>query len=304
VADPAQVLAALGLAPDAPVHWEPLGESPWSPLLLSIAGEHPLEVIVREPAEPGAAQNHAAVFEALAAAGYPHMPALLGFAGPATLEEAVPGSTAMQLVPPPGSAEAAMEAFAALHSLSLREGLDWGSAPADLFPAREVPLHRLGFSGAEREPAREPLGQAHAYLLASPFGFAHRNAIGANVLLAPGKAWLTDYSSAGYGPQYCDVAAFLLTSGIEAPGRRALAAAYARHRGAAPDTAADLVDLLGILWGIGWLLELPRKLITNLGDDSATDALKLASARIERGMRHPAGDSPVAAAIRTALWPS
>jgi hypothetical protein len=50
------------------------------------------------------------------------------------------------------------------------------------------------------------------------------------------------------------------------------------------------------------LLELPRRLITSLGDDFVTDGLKLASTRIERGIRHPAGDSPVAAAIRSALW--
>ena len=94
-----------------------------------------------------------------------------------------------------------------------------------------------------------------------------------------------------------------VASGIEAPGRRALAAAYARHREVAPDTAAGLIDLLGILWGIGWLLELPRRLITSLGDDAVTDSLKLAASRVDRAMRQPAGDSPVAAAIRAALWP-
>jgi hypothetical protein len=230
------------------------------------------------------------------------MPRLVGFAGEATIEEAVPGTTAMQLVPPPGSAEAAVAALAALQALPLREGLDWGRSPSELFPLEDKPLHRLGFGAAEREPARAPLAEAHGYLLSSPFGFAHRNAIAANVVLAPGRAWLVDFSVAGFGPQYLDVAAFLLTSGIEAPGRRALAAAYARHRDVAPDTAADLVDLLGILWGIAWQLELPRRLITSLGDDAATDALKLAASRIDRGMRQPAGDSPVAAAIRAALW--
>lgn len=302
--DEAQILTALGYTPDAPAQWEPLGESPWSPVVLSIRGESPLEAIVREPAEPDAAENHAAVFEALTNAGYPFTPRLLAIAGSATIEATVAGTTAMQLVPPPGSAEAAVSALAAWHHLPLHEGLDWGRTPLDLFPVEEVPLHRLGFSAAEREPAREALLEAHAYLIASPFGFAHRNAIAANVFLAPGRAWLTDFSAAGFGPHYFDVAAFLLTSGIEAPGRRALAATYARHREVAPDTAADMVDLLGILWGIGWLLELPRRLITNLGDDSATDALKLASSRVERGMRQAAGDAPVAAAIRHALWPA
>ena len=304
MADQAEILAALGLPPDAPVQWEPLGDSPWAPLLLSMGGVAPFEAIVRQPAELEAAQNHAAVFEALSRAGFAAMPRLLGLADEATIEAALPGTTAMQLVPPPGSAEAAVAALAAFHTLPLREGLDWGRSPAELVLTGEVPLHRLGFGAAEREPAREPLAEAREYLLSSPFGFAHRNAVAANIVLAPGRAWLTDFANAGYGAQYLDVAAFLLTTGIEAPGRRALAAAYARHRGVSPDTAADLVDLLGILWGIEWQLELPRRLITNLGDDAATDALKLAAGRIERGIRQPAGDSPVAAAIRAALWGS
>jgi hypothetical protein len=302
VTDEAKLLAALGFGPDAPARWEPMGESPWSPIVLSVGGEAPLEAIVREGAEPEEAQNHVAVAEALANVGYASAPKLLAVVGNATVEESPAGTTAMQLVPPPGSAEAAMAALAAWHLLPIHEGLDWGRAPEDQFPAADIPLHRLGFAAAEREPALGPLAEAREYLLASSFGFAHRNAIAANVLLAPGRAWLTDFGAAGNGPQYFDVAAFLLTSGIEAPGRRALAAAYARHRDVSPETAADLVDLLGILWGIGWLLELPRRLITSLGDDFVTDGLKLASTRIERGIRHPAGDSPVAAAIRSALW--
>ncbi len=302
--DEHQILAALGYGPDAPVTWESVSDSPWSPVMLTVGGESRRELLIREAAELDDAQNHAAVFEALANAGYQHAPKLVTVVGNATIEEPPPGTTAMQLVPPPGSAEAAMAALAAWHALPLHEGLDWERTPEDLFPAGEVPLHRLGFAAAEREPALLPLQEARDYLLASPFGFAHRNATAANVLLAPGTAWLTDFSAAGFGPQYFDVAAFLLTSGIEAPGRRALAAAYARHRGVSADAAADLVDLLGILWGIGWLLELPRRLIINLGDDTTTDALKLASTRVERGIRQPAGDSSVAAAIRTALWPA
>lgn len=303
MAEEAAVLAAIGVPAGTPVTWEALGDSPWSPVLVRIQGESAIEAIVREPADPEGAQNHAAVFEALARAGYPCMPRLLGFAGRATIEEVLPGATAMRLVPPPGSAEAAMEALAALHALPVREGLDWGARPADLFPEPEPPLHRLGFAAAEREPAREPLMAAHAELLQSPFGFAHREATAANVVLAPGKAWLIDFSNAGYGPQYFDVAAFLLTAGIEAAGRRALAAAYARHRGTAPDETADAVDLLGVLWAISWQLELPRKLITSLGDDVATESLKLAASRIDRAVRQPAGDSRIAAAIRAALWP-
>jgi aminoglycoside phosphotransferase (APT) family kinase protein len=304
VVDEAQVLAALGLPAGTAAHSEALGDSPWSPVLVTVRGESQLQAVVREPADPQAAQNHAAVAEALARAGFSFAPRLLGFAGTATVEEALAGTTAMQLVPPPGAAEAAMEALAALHELPVREGLDWGAEPADLFPESEWPLHRLGFSSAERDPAREPLSAAHVELLRSPFGFAHRDAVAANVVLAPGKAWLIDFSAAGYGPQYFDVAAFLLTAGIEPAGRRALAATYARRRGTPPDTTADAIDLLGILWALRWQLDLPRRLITSLGDDSGTEALKLAASRIDRAIRQPSGDSPIAAAIRAALWPA
>jgi hypothetical protein len=296
------VLAALGLPAGTPLAWEPFGEAPGSPVRVFIEGAQPMELVVREAADAEARENHVAVSERLREAGYRWAPELLAIAGEATVERAVPGAAALQFVPPPGSAEAAMKALAALHALPLKEGLDWGRGPADLLPPGEFPLHRLGFSAAEREPARGPLLEAHDYLLASPFGFAHRNATAANVLLAPGQAWLCDFSAAGYGPQLWDVAAFLLTSGLEGPARRALAAAYAAQRDVSPDTAAELVDLLGILWGMHWLLELPRRFITNLGDDAVTDGLQLCAARIEKGMRQPAGDSPVARAIRRALW--
>lgn len=303
MANPEDVLVALGYPDGTTFDWEPFGETPGTPVRLIIGGARPLDAVVREPSEPDAAMNHIAVSEALSKAGYAFAPEIVATVGKATVEASLPGATAMQLVPPPGSAEAAMRALAALHALTTREGLDWGRAPADLFPEGEVPLHRLGFSSAEREPAREPLREAHDYLLASPFGFAHRNAIASNVVLAPGQAWLCDFSAAGFGPQLFDVAAFLLTSGIEAPGRRALAAAYANHRGVAADAAADLVDLLGIIWGMQWLLDVPRKLITSHGDDATTSALRLTISRIDKGIRQSAGDSDVAARIRAALWP-
>ncbi|MCZ7577243.1 MAG: phosphotransferase [Dehalococcoidia bacterium] len=203
-----------------------------------------------------------------------------------------------------GAAEAAIAAFAAFHALPVREGLDWGCTPGDLYPPGEVPLHRLGFAADERERAREPLLGAREALLASPFGLAHRDATAGNILLSSGQAWLTGFGKAGYGPQLFDVAAFLLTSGIEAAGRRALAAAYGRERGWEASATVDLVDLLGILWGIEELLGLPRKLIESLGDDAATAHLKLGASRIDKGMRQAAGSSPVAAAIRAALWPA
>jgi len=302
--DKVEILGALGLGPDTPAEWEPVGEMSGSPVRLFVPGEPPSEYLVREPADAEAAANQLAVSEALLRAEYPFMPRVCGISGQALIEEAVPGASALQLVPPAGSAEAAIHALAALHALPLREGLDWGRSPLDLFPPVEAPLHRLGFSSAEREPALAPLSEAEDHLRASAFGFAHRDCTAANVLLAPGRAWLCDFSAAGFGPRLFDVAGFLLTSGIEAAGRRALAAAYAKEAGLAADDTADEVDLLGIVWGIRWLLELPRKLITSLGDDVMTEGLKLAAGRVERGIRQPAGDSPVAAAIRAALWPA
>lgn len=301
--DRAEVLETLGLGPDTPAEWEPMGEMPGSPVRLFVPGEPPREYLVREPADAEAAANQLAVSEALLRAEYPFMPRICGIASQALIEEAVPGASALQLVPPAGSAEAAIHALAALHALPLEEGRDWGRSSLDLFPPDEPPLHRLGFSSAEREPALGPLFEAQDRLRASAFGFAHRDCTAANVLLAPGRAWLCDFSAAGFGPQVFDVAGFLLTSGIEAAGRRALAAAYANEAGMAAG-AADEVDLLGIVWGIRWLLELPRKLITSLGDDVMTEGLKLAAGRVERGIRQPAGDSSVAAAIRAALWPA
>ena len=97
---------------------------------------------------------------------------------------------------------------------------------------------------------------------------------------------------------------FLLTSGLEAPARRALAMHYAQLRSLEPNKTADEVDTAGILWGIDELLRLPRRLIEMLGDDAASEALHTASARIGRGLKSPAGSSPAAAGIRAALWPA
>jgi hypothetical protein len=304
--NPVTVLTMLRLPGDTPVEVEPLGELPGSPERWRVeTPDGPRSLIVRRPLDPDEAMNHAAMMEALTNVGFEQMPRLLGFVdGDATVELEPEGVTALQLVPPPGAAEAAMEALAAFHSLPVKEGLHWGASPADLFPEDDIPLHRLGFTAAERERAREPLARAREALLVSPFGLAHGDCTAANVLLASGRAWLTSFTAAGYGPQIFDVAAFLLTSGIEAPGRRALAAAYGRARGWVAPGTVDQVDLLGILWGIHELLGLPRRLIESLGDDAATAHLKLTASRIEKGIRQPAGSSPIAAAIRAALWPA
>jgi hypothetical protein len=302
--DPATILRMLALPAETRFEVEPLGDIPGSPERWRVSTSDGVRsVIIRRPIDPEESANHAAVMEALAAKGFAHMPQLLGFAGDATVEVEPEGVTALQVVPPAGSAEAAVQALAALHGLLLREGLDWDLQPGELIPDEELPLHRLGFAAGERDPARAPLAEARAAVVASAFGFAHRNAAAANILLAPNRAWLTDFGQAGHGAQVYDVAAFLLTSGIEAAGRRALAAAYARARGWDAGPTVDLVDVAGILWGIGELLTLPRKLIETLGDDGATAHLKLSVSRIEKGIRQPAGDSANAAAIRAALWP-
>ncbi|GIW17906.1 MAG: hypothetical protein KatS3mg064_1063 [Tepidiforma sp.] len=299
LADPADIARALGLPPGSEPACEPLGDAPGAPERWSGGGR---AVIVRRPVTAEAAQNHAAVFEALANAGFAAMPRLLGFSGIATIEEEVPGLTALQVEPPPGAAEAAVAALAALHALPLREGLDWEKGPAGVLPECPPPLYRLGFAAAEREAAAPHFAAAREALLAGPFGFAHRAATAANVLLAPGRAWLVNFAAAGFGPQLFDLAAFLLTSGLGAPARRALAGAYARLRELDPAAAADLADLAGLAWGTDELLWLPRRQVEALGDDAALAALNLAAVRIERGMREPAGDSPIAAAIRAALW--
>lgn len=299
LADPRDVARVLGLPPGSEPAYEPLGEAPGAPERWSAGGR---AVIARRPVTDEAANNHAAVFEALARAGFPHIPRLLGFSGLATLEEEVPGLTALQVEPPPGSAAAAVAALAALHALPLREGLDWEKAPAELLPEAPPPLYRLGFAAQEREAAAPGFAAAREALLAGPFGFAHRAASAANLLLAPGRAWLVNFGAAGFGPQLFDVAAFLLTSGLDAPARRVLAMEYARLRGFDPEATADLVDLAGIAWGVEELLWLPRRQVEALGDDAALAALNLAAVRIERGMREPAGSAPAAAAIRRALW--
>jgi aminoglycoside phosphotransferase (APT) family kinase protein len=215
----------------------------------------------------------------------------------------VEGASALAFVPPAGTLEAAIEALASLHSLPIREGLRWEREPAGLLPEADVPLHRLGFASHEREPAERPLAEAHDALLAGPFGFVHGDATAAHILLAPGRATLINFTRAGYGPQLFDLAAFLLTAGIEPAGRRALAHRYANLRGMDARTTVDLTDLAGLIWSFETLLGLPRRLVENLGDDPASAALNTAAGRIDQGMRAPAGDHPAAAALRAALWP-
>jgi hypothetical protein len=303
--DPGRLVAALRLPADTTADYEPLSDAPFAPerVALRPPGEPERLVLLRSSIDPEASRNHLAVMEALTNAAFPFAPRLLAVVEEVAVEEWVEGTTALAIVPPPGACEAAMDAFAALHALPIREGLNWGASPKDLLPDGEVPLHRLGFAAHEREPASGPLAAGREVVLTTPFGFAHGAATAANVLLARGRAVLVNFEEAGYSSQYMDVAAFLLTSGLEAPARRALAAHYAHQRGSDAFKAIDGIDLAGILWGIDHLLRLPRRLVEALGDDLASEALRTAASRVERGIRVPAGDAPAAAAIRTALWP-
>lgn len=303
--DPESLLVALRLPGGSSVEFEPLNDAFSGPerVVVERPGGVPLVVLLRTFVDDEAAMNHIAVMEALTNAGFPYAPRLLAVLDTVAVEEWVDGVTALAVVPPAGSCEAAIEALAALHMSATHEGLNWGATPADLIPEGELPIHRLGFAAHEREPALGPLAAAREAVLKTPFGFAHGAATAANILLAKGSALITNFEAAGYSSQYMDIAAFLLTSGLEAPARRALAAHYARLRQMDPFAVIDGVDLAGILWGIDHLIALPRRLIESLGDDAAGEALHTAAARVDRGIRTSAGDHPAAAAIRTALWP-
>ncbi|MEX0782289.1 MAG: phosphotransferase [Dehalococcoidia bacterium] len=303
LADPAALLRALRLQPDCEFEVEPGGRGVERWTLCPPSADARV-VIIRAHPDPELAMNHAAVADALSRAGFPHVPRPLAAIGEALVEEAVAGISALSLVSPEGSAEAAMGAFATLHSLDLREGLNWELGPEQVLPADAPPLHRLGFAAHERAPAEAALADAREAVLTSPWGFCHGDASAANVLLAPGRAWLVSLHAAGFGPQLFDVAAFLLTAGIDAPRRHDLASHYSHTRGLDSAETADLVDLAGILWGIRELLVLPRRSIELLGDNAASAALNTAAGRIERGVREPAGAHPAAVAVRAALWPS
>jgi hypothetical protein len=304
--EPQQLLAALRLPATSALQSEILGERVGSPerIRIEAPGSAPLIVVVRRPADSDAASNQIAVMEALTGAGFAAMPRLLAVTGGATVESWVDGATALAFVPPPGSLDAAVTALAALHALPLREGLRWELNAAETLPAPDVPLYRLGFAASEREPAMAPLAAAHEALLASPFGFVHGDATAARFLLAQGRATLINYARAGFGAQLFDVAAFLLTAGLEPPARRTLALRYAEVRDLPPGETANLVDLAGLVWGFETQLRLARRQVEMLGDDAASAELSTEASRIEQGLRNAAGDHPMAAAIRSALWPS
>ncbi len=302
--EPAELLAALRLPSASRVDVEPLGLLPDAPeeVVISVPDGGQVTVLVRRSHDEDLSQNNIAVLERLNASGYQQAPRLLAVVAGAAVEQEIQGVRALGLLPPDGSCEAAVEALAALHALLLREGLRWEMTPADLFPDEDVPLHRLGFTAAERDIARPLLSAARDALLASPFGFCHGYPTAGNVVLLPEAAQLVNFEQAGYGPQLLDLAAFLLTAGLYAEQRRDLALRYAAARGLEPGPTADLVDLLGILWGISQQLVLPRRLMEAYGDELSVSALRIAATRIDQGIREPAGQHSVATAIRAALW--
>lgn len=304
VVEPGRLATALGLPPETIVALEPLGEAEHAPVraVLRAPGHEPLPVLVRTSPDPEAEANNTAVLDALTHSGFKAIPRLEALYGDAAVESWIDGVTALAVVPPAGSLEAAVTALAQMHELPVREGLRWERSPGDWLGEQELPLYRLGFTSAERDAAREPLASAIAELRAGPWGFTHGHCTAANVLLAPGSAWLTDFGSGGFGPQLFDIAGFLLTAGLDGEQRAALAGSYGSLRGWKPAETAAAVEIAGILWGLEELLGLPRRLIEALGDDALSASLRTAAGRIERGLLEAAGNSGVAREIRAALW--
>lgn len=304
--DDRSLASMLGLAAGTHVEREPLTGRADGPELaiLGTPGDAGCKHVVVRQLAGEAAENHVAVLEALGRAGFTHAPRLLGIAGCCAIEEWVAGVSALSLAPPEGSLEAAMDVIAALHRLDLREGLRWEVGIAGLLPEEEFPLHRLGFAAHERGPAREPLAAAREALLSSTAGFMLGAATADRVLLRPGGATLVSLGAGGFGLQLFDVAAFLLTAGIEADRRGELAMRYASARDLPAEETAGLADLAALWWGLHELLVLPRRQVMSLGDENATYRLNTAASRIERGIRQAAGSHALADAIRAALWPS
>ncbi len=221
------------------------------------------EVLVRGAA-PVAAQNHAAVLDALARLGFTSAPGLLAFTGGLMAETAFEGLTALAVVPPATALEEAVDLIAALHQLPVREKLRWEPAEAARVPGADLPLHRLGFAAHEREPAVALLEAARETLAAGPSGFVHGELHAGNVVFTAEGPRLVEFGAAGQGHQLLDIAAFLATAGLEPPLRRDLAQRYARRRALDLASTTDAIDLATIPWGLAWLVELPRRQVLAL----------------------------------------
>lgn len=295
-----ELAAVLGVAPEAIVEAE--GVVPGVTLRVRIAeGDGSREVLVRGSASE-AAQNHAAVLEALEVAAFGFAPRLTALSRGVLAETFADGLTALSFVPPATALESAVDAIATMHGLGLREGLRWERDGADLVPGSDLALHRLGFAAHEREPALAAIAEARAALGAGPIGFVHGELHAGHVVFARNGPVLVEFGAGGQGQQLCDVAAFLATAGLEPTLRRELAERYAKRRGR-PAEMADAIDLATLPWGLEWLMDLPRRQVMALGDEAATERLSVLAARIHDALRRPASEDRLAAAIRGALWP-
>ncbi len=258
-------------------------------------------MLVRRFAGAEARENHIAVLEALQRARFAGAPRLLAVVGETTIEEWVDGLTALNVEPSADRLEAAVDTLAELHRLPIREGLRWERSPDATMPGRDLQLFRLGFTSEERAAAEPTLAEARAALASGSLGFCHAAATADHVVFGPSGPRLVNFGAAGFGPQLCDIAAFLLTCGAEATLRDDLARRYAAGRLLPTGETAGMIELAGMLWGLDWLLGLPRRLIENFGDDVASAAIRLTASRIEDGIRSPAAH-PVAIRTRAALW--
>lgn len=300
--DTGELLSLMRLPADWPVDVEPMHAYPSLTERITMGtGPDRRVVVVRSSTEWDHVHNMLAATETLERAGFKHMPTPIGAWGRCIVEEDVPAASALVIEPPPGSLDAAADILAELHAVKTSEGFRWGATPKELFPA-EWQLFRLGFTQQERAAAETLLAQARERLLESPCGFTHGNCTAERLLLGNGKAWLVDFSFAGYGAHLSDLAAFALTSGIGPASRQAFVERYLGARGLPAEMTA-LYELAELTWGLDWLITLPRKMMTVHGDDAATASVRLQAGRVERGVRAGIGVDTLASAIRQALWP-
>jgi len=260
------------------------------------------EFVIRTYAGEDDLRNHAAVLAALNETGYRCASRLVTLTPRGALEERPPGVAAIAIAVAQGQAAEVCRALAALHASGLSAGRAWGDASGAV-PSGELPLFRLGFTAEERARAAEPTIALEEAIGDEWTGVTHGRAISANVVLGEGGPWLLDFASFGVGLQLFDVAAFLLTSGLGPGERRQAAEAYAAERGTERRETADMVDAAGLLWGLDYLLALPRREIELLGDDAGLEWLRLTARRVSTSIREPAGGSGTAAALREVLWP-
>lgn len=260
------------------------------------------EYVLRSYASEDELQRHVGALGALAAAGLGAAPSLAAVVGHSACEERPDGVSAIAVPVEPDQAERVCRVLAGLH-LSGLAGSGGSTSPAAGPMPGELPLYRLGFTAEERERAAGPTLALQDAISDEWLGPAHGRAISANVVLSGSGPVLLDFASFGVSVQLFDIAAFLLSSGLPAKERHAVAGAYGARRGAEPSDVADLVDAAGLLWGLEFLLALPRREIELMGEDASLEWLRLTARRVSLAIRDPAGDHSAARALREALWP-